>query len=204
MDDRDDTPPGDRNRKAGLRRDVRAAAIGGLAATFVVAASFAPKLLNHPNEVNVHNSSTESALLESTTTMASPETTTTEPPTTTTVAPSTTTTTAARTTSTTVSTTTTTTTTTPRIIVPGAPASVVMTDLGDGKVRLTWDPVPGADSYAVGVTAGGTGAAMGALPCCTIDMAPTMSTGEIYLQSLNRAENIWGGSARIPYTKMGS
>ena len=78
--------PRDSNRKAGVRRDIRAAAIGGLAATLVVAASLAPKLLSHPTEVDVHNSSTESALVESTTTTAAPDTTTTEAPTTTTTA----------------------------------------------------------------------------------------------------------------------
>jgi hypothetical protein len=77
----------DRNPKAGVRRDLRAAAIGGLAATFVVAASLAPKLMSNPNEVSVHNSSTESAFVESTTATAPPDTTTTEAPTTTTIAP---------------------------------------------------------------------------------------------------------------------
>lgn len=61
--------------------DIRAAVIGGLAATFVVAVSLAPNLPDHPREVRVRNSSAEGGVDETTTTGA---TTTTVPETTTT------------------------------------------------------------------------------------------------------------------------
>lgn len=44
-----------------MNRDIRAALIGGLAATFVVAASLAPKLAGHSDEVKVRNSATETS-----------------------------------------------------------------------------------------------------------------------------------------------
>jgi hypothetical protein len=76
----------------GVNRDIRAALIGGLAATLVVAASLAPKLVGGPGEVTVRNSSTDAALAvddTTTSTTASADTTTsTAPAPTTTTAPS--------------------------------------------------------------------------------------------------------------------
>lgn len=64
-----------------MRSDLRAAAIGGLAATLVVAASLAPKLTSHPTEQAFHQTAAE----ETTTTTVEPAPTTT----TTTVVPTT-------------------------------------------------------------------------------------------------------------------
>ena len=60
-----------------MNRDVRAALIGGLAATFVVAASLAPKLMTHPSEVTVHTASADEGLVVGTTTSPDPTSTST-------------------------------------------------------------------------------------------------------------------------------
>src|SRR5882724_11351567 len=77
----------------GVNRDIRSALIGGLAVTFVVAASLAPKLLAHPGEVAVHNTAAEAAAADTATTTDPAVTPTTEATTSTTTAPTTTTTT---------------------------------------------------------------------------------------------------------------
>jgi hypothetical protein len=76
--------------KTGVNSNVRSALIGGLAATFVVAASLAPKLASDSrSEVTIHQASSDAEQAgESTTTVPAPETTaTTAAPTTTTTAP---------------------------------------------------------------------------------------------------------------------
>lgn len=81
-----------------MKAEFRAAAIGGLAATFVVAAAFAPKLMSpeKSSAVRFEQTAAEAPVEETTTTTEAPTTTTTvAPTTTTTVAPTTTTTTAA-------------------------------------------------------------------------------------------------------------
>ena len=82
---RDAPPIGDKN--SGMRRDARAAAIGGLAATFVVAAAFLPRMISGGGDVRFHQTAADSTV--TTDTAAPPDTSTTAAPTTTTVAPTT-------------------------------------------------------------------------------------------------------------------
>lgn len=70
--------PGAPPKPPPIRRDLRAAVIGGLTATFVVAAAFAPKLVANSNEVRVRNSSTGSEFVESSTTSITEDTTASE------------------------------------------------------------------------------------------------------------------------------
>jgi len=93
-----------------VNSNIRSALVGGLAATFVVAAAFAPRLLGAPDEVRVRQAGTDAttttleaatAATEPSTTTAPPTTATTQPPTTTTTTRAATTTTAAPTTTTT-------------------------------------------------------------------------------------------------------
>jgi hypothetical protein len=149
-----------RDGRTGIRRDVRAAVFGGQAATFVVAAAFAPKLLSHPTDVRFHQTAAEATVSTDTgdTTASVGLTTTTEAPTTTTtVAPRNTTTVAAPVTTTTVPPTTTTTeapTTTTTLakvwpaVLPSDPAKgpaitgLRVSNLTPRDADLSWDPNP--------------------------------------------------------------
>jgi hypothetical protein len=75
-----------------VNRDIRSVLIGGLAATFVVAASLAPKVVDRPAEVTVHNSAADATLDPTTGSTDPTATSTTEATTSTTVPPTTTTT----------------------------------------------------------------------------------------------------------------
>lgn len=64
-----------------MRSEIRSAAIGGLAATFIVAAAFAPKLMSHPAKQTFHQTAAEATVADEMTPTSEP--TTTEAPTTT-------------------------------------------------------------------------------------------------------------------------
>lgn len=147
-------------QRRAIRRDLRAAAIGGLAATFVVAAAFAPKLLGSSDEVRVRNSSTP-AFAESTTTTVTPAASaggdtstptqhvppstgtggTDEPEKSVASPPTTVASTSTSSTSTSTTATSTTTTTTP----PALETPVLSIDTVNGTI--SWEPIPDATSY---------------------------------------------------------
>jgi hypothetical protein len=132
-----------------VNSNVKSALVGGLAATFVVAASLAPKLFDHPSEVRFHRTASD----EVTTTSAADATTTTAPV-------------ASTTTATTqpiehrvtvveqkvqvlesVVSTSTSTTTAPRPHLE-APTGFAWS-VADGGLTMTWDAVPGAGGYHI-------------------------------------------------------